>query len=95
MSGVPRTLLTFLPHSPILYLQGVPAPEYKERRMRMTKDQLNAKLSESLKEFSKDLHANYKEDSNEPITEADLHVLARDISYVMDDFRKYILEYLE
>lgn len=61
----------------------------------MTKSELNQKLSDSLQSFSEELHSMYKEGSNTPVTEDDLHVLARNVFYALDDFRKFILEYLD
>ena len=61
----------------------------------MTVSELNSALEKIINDFSSEMRSNYKEGSNEPVTEHDINELARQTFYAMDAFRKKIVMYLE
>lgn len=61
----------------------------------MTKNQLDQKLTSALQDFSEEIRSNYPEGSNTPATYGDINEVARQAFYVMDEFRRDILEYLK
>lgn len=61
----------------------------------MTENQLNTALNEALENYSKEIRSIYKEGSREQATEHDINELARQTFYVLDEFRKAIVKYLE
>lgn len=60
----------------------------------MSIDELDKILAQANDDFSKEMHLQYKEGSNNPVTEADLHELARQAYYVFDSYRENIIKYL-
>lgn len=61
----------------------------------MTKSELSQKLTDTLQNFSDDIRSKYSESSKNPVTDSDIALLAKDVYYIMDDFKKFILEYLD
>lgn len=56
---------------------------------------LDKHLSESIESFSKEINFKYPENDHSPVTSGDINELGRQISYLADDFRKHIIEYLK
>ncbi len=61
----------------------------------MNTRELDEKLTQALMNFSSDMSAQYSDYSKEPVTGGDLAVLSRQTFYLLDDFRKNIISYLE
>lgn len=57
--------------------------------------ELDEKLTKALSDFSSEMQAQYDDYSKEPVTGGDLSELSRQTFYVLDDFRKNIISYLE
>ena len=61
----------------------------------MTANDVKCKLDQAIDEFSQEIHAKYPENSQKPVTEADINELARNVSYLAADFRDAIFDYLK
>ncbi|EDS77568.1 hypothetical protein CBC_A0930 [Clostridium botulinum C str. Eklund] len=62
----------------------------------MNINKLDELLQESLKNFSLEAHSHVaNKNPEEPLNEYDYDELARQTFYVMDDFRKSIVQYLK
>lgn len=59
----------------------------------MSISELEKNLDEALKAFSEEMHLQYLESSQRPATEADIHEIARQIFYTLDDFKKAIIRF--
>lgn len=60
----------------------------------MSIDELDKILGKAKDDFNAELCKKYKEDSDNPVTEADLHELTRQAFYVFDTYKQNIIEYL-
>ena len=61
----------------------------------MNIEQLNKNLEKVTLLFSEGIRSQFKEGSQNPATESDINELARQTFYALEDFRKYIIEYLK
>ena len=61
----------------------------------MNVNQLDDKLNQAITSFSSEIANVYKEGSRSGATESDISELARQTTYVLDDFRKIIVAYLK
>lgn len=55
--------------------------------------ELEKTLDEALKAFSEEMHLQYAESSQKPATEADLHEVARQAFYTLNEFKKAIVRF--
>ena len=56
---------------------------------------LDKHLDESIQSFSKEINLLYPEGDKSPVTASDINELGRQVSYLADDFRKHIINYLK
>lgn len=56
---------------------------------------LDKRLSESIASFSDEINLRYPESDKSPVTASDINELGRQVSYLADDFRKHIIDYLK
>lgn len=56
---------------------------------------LESKLNKSIDTFVDEIKLQYPEGSSESVTADDINQLARQTCYVLDDFKKAILEFLK
>lgn len=61
----------------------------------MTKSQLKKNLDKALYDFSNEINLNYKECGKTPVTDSNIYELSRQTFYVLSEFEKAILEYLD
>ena len=61
----------------------------------MTINELDNKLTDSLNKFSETIRATYEEADRTSATKDDIHNLARETFYLMNDFKKEIISYLK
>lgn len=61
----------------------------------MSTKNLKESLDQALKDFSDEIHSNFKDLSQEPATKGDIAELARHTFYALSEFEKAILDYLE
>lgn len=61
----------------------------------MTANDVKCKLNQAIDEFNQEIHAKFPENSQKPVTEADINELARNVSYLAADFRDTIFDYLK
>lgn len=57
--------------------------------------QLDKKLDEAAMAFSQEIQVCYDDYSKEPATSGDISVLARQTFYLMQEYRKLIIDYLK
>lgn len=55
---------------------------------------LDKHLDETIQSFSKEINLLYPEGDKTPVTASDINELGRQIFYLADDFRKYLIDYL-
>lgn len=60
----------------------------------MSAKDLDRKLNQILIDYSDEIRNKYKEGGSEPVSESDINELARQTFYVLDEFRKQIVNYL-
>lgn len=61
----------------------------------MDKSELERKLDEAIQLFSDEIHSQYPEGSKEPVTSDDINEMGRQVSYLLNDFKKIIVEYVK
>ena len=61
----------------------------------MTVNDLDKKLTNSLIEYSETIRTMYEEADRTSATKDDIHTLAREIFYLMDNFKHEIIDYLK
>lgn len=59
----------------------------------MTVDELNKVLDNALEAYSVHIRGEYKELSSKPATEGDIHRLAQQTFYLMNEFKKAIIKF--
>lgn len=61
----------------------------------MDKSVLERKLDEAIQSFSNEIHLQYPEGSKEPVTSGDINEIGRQVSYLLNDFKNIIAEYVK
>lgn len=61
----------------------------------MTVKDLEKEFDKSLKEFSEQVRSNYPEGSKTAATEGDICELGRQAFYVLNEFKKSLIKYIE
>lgn len=61
----------------------------------MTIKELDQRLTSALDDFSSEIQQEYDDYSKEPVTGGDIAALSRQTFYVLDAFRKEIVQFLE
>lgn len=61
----------------------------------MTINELDKKLTDSLTEYSETVRSMYEEADRTSATKDDIHTLARETFYLMDNFKHEIIDYLK
>lgn len=61
----------------------------------MTTYELDKKLTEALDNFSSEMRGQYDDYSKDPVIGGDIAELSRQTFYVLDEFRKELINYLE
>jgi len=60
----------------------------------MTIKELEKALKDAITGFSNEIHVQYSEDGNKPVTESDLHEVARQAFYAMSAMNEAVVKYL-